>query len=430
MSRRLYEEQPLDRLLLTGRALEHARPLAGGRALASVLTRDDFAAVGGDDTENIVEALRAVRGVRAAVFVREAGPDGAWRVSLRTADPAVDVSEIARQGGGGGHRAAAGFSTPARPRRAAGVDRARARGPPRPGRSRWLRRLPRRGPPSGSSTSPPARPRTTSSPASAAGSGGGRRSGHAGTLDPFATGLLVVLVGRATRLADFLSGLDKSYRATIRTGFTSATGDTEGPIERAGEPAEADALRAALPAFTGRQRQRVPAFAAVKVGGERLYRKARAAARRSSGPSGRSRSTTCGWSTTSATAPRSSRSGAAPEPTSASSPPTSASGLGCGAYLTALRRTAVGGLSVEAAVPPEAVATVGGLDPGRGLGMPERVLSDDELADVRHGRPVAPGEARGGGGPVALLAPDGRLVAVARPGGSGLRPAVVLEDPA
>ena len=104
MSRRLYEEQPLDRLLLTGRALERARPLAGGRMLAAVLTREDFEAAGGDDTEGIVEVMRGVRGVRAAAFVREAGPDGAWRVSLRAADPAVDVSEIARQEGGGGHR--------------------------------------------------------------------------------------------------------------------------------------------------------------------------------------------------------------------------------------------------------------------------------------------------------------------------------------
>lgn len=111
MARVLYEEQPLDRLLLTGRALERARPLAGGRALGAVLRREDFAAVGGDDTEGIVEAMRGVRGVEAAAFVRQAGPDGAWRVSLRSADPAVDVSEIARQGGGGGHRAAAGFST-------------------------------------------------------------------------------------------------------------------------------------------------------------------------------------------------------------------------------------------------------------------------------------------------------------------------------
>ena len=111
MSRRLYEEQPLDRLLLMGRALERARRLAGGRMLAAVLTEDDFAAAGGDDTEGIVEVMRGVRGVRAAALVREAGPEGSYRVSLRTADPAIDVSVIAREEGGGGHRAAAGFST-------------------------------------------------------------------------------------------------------------------------------------------------------------------------------------------------------------------------------------------------------------------------------------------------------------------------------
>jgi phosphoesterase RecJ-like protein len=111
ISRRLYEEQPLERLLLIGKALEHARPLAGGRMLASVLTRSDFEATGGDDTEGIVEVLRGVRGMRAAALVSEAGPDGAWRVSLRSVDPDVDVSAIARDEGGGGHRAAAGFST-------------------------------------------------------------------------------------------------------------------------------------------------------------------------------------------------------------------------------------------------------------------------------------------------------------------------------
>lgn len=111
ISRRLYEEQPLERLLLTGRALEHARPLAGGRMLASVLTRDDFEATGGDDTEGIVEILRGVRGMRAAALVSQVGPEGAWRVSLRSVDPDVDVSAIARDEGGGGHRAAAGFST-------------------------------------------------------------------------------------------------------------------------------------------------------------------------------------------------------------------------------------------------------------------------------------------------------------------------------
>lgn len=111
MSRRLYEEQPLDRLLLMGRALEHARTLADGRVLAAVLTADDFARAGGDDSEGIVEVMRGVRGVSAAALVREAGPPGTWRVSLRAVDPAVDVSVIAREEGGGGHHAAAGFST-------------------------------------------------------------------------------------------------------------------------------------------------------------------------------------------------------------------------------------------------------------------------------------------------------------------------------
>ena len=111
ISRRLYEEQPLDRLLLLGRALEGAQSLAGGRMLAAVLTRADFEAAGGNDTEGIVEVMRGVRGMRAAALVSEAGPAGMYRVSLCTADPDVDVSAIAREEGGGGHRAAAGFST-------------------------------------------------------------------------------------------------------------------------------------------------------------------------------------------------------------------------------------------------------------------------------------------------------------------------------
>lgn len=111
VSRRLYEEQPLDRLKLMGKALERSQALAGGRMLAAVLTRADFDAAGGADTEGIVEVMRGVRGMRAAALVSEAGPAGMYRVSLRTADPDVDVSAIAREEGGGGHRAAAGFST-------------------------------------------------------------------------------------------------------------------------------------------------------------------------------------------------------------------------------------------------------------------------------------------------------------------------------
>lgn len=111
LAQRLYEDQPLDRLALMGRALAGSRTLAGGRMVAALLTRDDFAAAGGEDSEGIVEVMRSGRGVQVAALVRESGPPGSYRVSLRSVDPDVDMSAIAHEEGGGGHRAAAGFST-------------------------------------------------------------------------------------------------------------------------------------------------------------------------------------------------------------------------------------------------------------------------------------------------------------------------------
>jgi tRNA pseudouridine55 synthase len=93
--------------------------------------------------------------------------------------------------------------------------------------------------------------------------GRGVKVGHAGTLDPFATGLLIVLVGRATRVQRFLMALPKRYEAVARLGWTSTTGDVDGELAAGRLPAEP--LR--LP--TGRIRQRPPAYSAVKVGGER-----------------------------------------------------------------------------------------------------------------------------------------------------------------
>jgi phosphoesterase RecJ-like protein len=111
IARRLYEEQPPERMVLLGRALGRAQLRAGGRLMLSALSGEDFVAAGGDDSEGIVEVLREMRGVEVAGLVREAGPDGSHRVSLRSADGTVDVSSIARLEGGGGHRAAAGFSS-------------------------------------------------------------------------------------------------------------------------------------------------------------------------------------------------------------------------------------------------------------------------------------------------------------------------------
>ena len=99
--------------------------------------------------------------------------------------------------------------------------------------------------------------------------GRGVRVGHAGTLDPFATGLLLVLVGRATRAQRFLMALPKTYEVLARLGWTSTTGDPEGEIAPGRMPPEPLVLP------TGRVRQRPPAYSAVKVGGERAYRLAR-----------------------------------------------------------------------------------------------------------------------------------------------------------
>jgi tRNA pseudouridine55 synthase len=96
----------------------------------------------------------------------------------------------------------------------------------------------------------------------------GCKAGHAGTLDPFATGLLLVLLGRATRLQRFLVGLPKTYVARARLGWRSSTGDPDGELTETGR------VPSSLELPTGRVRQRVPMTSAVRVGGERLYRKA------------------------------------------------------------------------------------------------------------------------------------------------------------
>jgi tRNA pseudouridine55 synthase len=95
----------------------------------------------------------------------------------------------------------------------------------------------------------------------------GAKTGHAGTLDPFATGLMLILLGRATRLQRYLLGLPKTYRASARLGWRSSTGDPDGELTETGNVPD----DLSLP--TGTVRQRVPMTSAVKVGGERLYRK-------------------------------------------------------------------------------------------------------------------------------------------------------------
>lgn len=101
-----------------------------------------------------------------------------------------------------------------------------------------------------------------------------KKVGHAGTLDPFATGLLIVVVGRATKIARFFVDQPKEYICTVRFGVSSDTGDLTGSLTGTGRRTARDAVETVLPRFIGSIRQRVPMTSAVKVDGERLYRKA------------------------------------------------------------------------------------------------------------------------------------------------------------
>lgn len=100
--------------------------------------------------------------------------------------------------------------------------------------------------------------------------------GHTGTLDPFATGLLILLAGKATKKAPELTKKDKVYEATIRLGETSTTGDPEGEITATGAelPSE-EQIAEVLKQFTGKIEQRPPIFSAIKINGERAYKLAR-----------------------------------------------------------------------------------------------------------------------------------------------------------
>lgn len=251
------------------------------------------------------------------------------------------------------------------------------------------------------------------------------RTGHTGTLDPFATGLLIVLTGRATRLAPFVSGLDKSYLATVRLGARSESGDPEGPITPGGEPPDEAALRAALAATLGASQQQVPALSAVRVDGERLYARTRRGeeVERPTRQIVVSRADLVSYDAMTGLADVDIRCG--PGTYVRQFAVDLGEALGCGGYCQALRRTEVGNLCVSDAIPLDAVI------PGCGVDALEVVrhlqvepITAEELAEVLHGRPV-PRRGVAAAGPVALER-DGSLVAVAEARDDALRPRVVL----
>jgi tRNA pseudouridine55 synthase len=229
------------------------------------------------------------------------------------------------------------------------------------------------------------------------------RVGHAGTLDPFATGVLLVLVGRATRAQRFLMALPKTYRVVARLGWTSDTGDREGSLEHTGNvPAE---LR--LP--TGELMQRPPAYSAVHVGGERAYRRAR----RGEAVLTEERPVTVHrfellWR-------EGERVGLEIECSAGTYVRQLVADLG-DAYCEALERTAVGPFRLEEADPERLVPLNEAL-----AFLPERALEPEEARRVSHGQRLA-GRADG---PLRLTA-GGELVAIAEPGADALKPVVVF----
>ena len=256
----------------------------------------------------------------------------------------------------------------------------------------------------------------------------GRKLGHTGTLDPFATGLLVVLHGRATRLADALSGADKRYLAEVRFGATSTTDDPEGAIEETGLRTDAAAVTAALPGFVGAIEQVPPAASAVHVDGERAYRRFRRG-EAVTVPARRVHVHAIDlmhFDDRSQIAELDVRCGSGTYVRSIARDLGTA--LGCGAHLTALRRTEVGRFRVEDAAAPDAIAAASAgdlawLPPLAAVAeLPRHDLDDAEWTEIRHGRRID-GD---GQGRIALVH-DGRLIAVGEADAGRIAPRTVLE---
>jgi tRNA pseudouridine55 synthase len=256
---------------------------------------------------------------------------------------------------------------------------------------------------------------------------GVRKVGHAGTLDPMATGLLLMGVGRATRLLRFLGDLPKEYEGAAVLGVETDTLDADGVVVRKDAEAAAavteDALRAAMAALVGEIEQTPPAYSAVKVRGERLYRSARRGELRE--------------------APARTVRVDAFDLTSLSRPAFAfhvrcsggtyvrslvrdvGSALGCGAHLSRLRRTAIGRFRAEDGRAPD--------DPGPPLDpvaavehLPSVALSADEAVAASYGRVLGPA---GIDGPYRVHGQDGALVGIYHDEGTKAVPELILAVP-
>jgi tRNA pseudouridine55 synthase len=263
---------------------------------------------------------------------------------------------------------------------------------------------------------------------------GTRKIGHAGTLDPMATGLLVLGMNSSTRLLTYLVGLGKEYSATIRLGQSSDTDDAEGTL---GDAASADALaavtdeavREGIAALTGEIQQVPSSFSAIKVDGKRAYALARAgeevelvsravtiyafevlAIRRDAGFVDVDVRVECSSGTYIRALARD-----------------LGAGLEVGGHLTALRRSKVGPFAVaDAATLDDLVVNDRLLAPASVATalFPSRDLAEQDVIDLVHGKRLALPDLDGVEGPIAALAPDGRLVGLLEMRGASAKPLV------
>lgn len=257
---------------------------------------------------------------------------------------------------------------------------------------------------------------------------GEQRVGHLGTLDPFAKGLLVLVVGHATRLAAFAAEWPKAYEGVMRLGVTTDTDDLTGAVVATAPwsgvtPAQ---LATVIESFRGRYEQRPPAYSAVKIAGERAYARARRgeavepAARgvdireleivEAAVPDLQFRATVSGGTYLRSLARD------------------IGAKLGCGAHLVALRRTGVGPLRLEDAVAPEAVTPRSVRDASILVAhLQRRQLNEKERDAVVHGRPIQSTQIEDAEYPIALFAGE-ELVAIAERVGEVLKPRVVVAE--
>ncbi len=280
---------------------------------------------------------------------------------------------------------------------------------------------------------------------------GTRRVGHGGTLDPLATGVLLLLADEATKLSPYLTGADKAYLAWVVLGLGTPTLDAEGPVVERGDAGALTAagVAAALTPFLSLTTQLPPAYAAIKQGGVKGYE----AARRGEAldlpprPAGYRRLELLAFGAWDAVPRGWTRDGAGwrPDPSAPAPlpPPLDAhaptavialevrsgtyvrafardlgAALGVPAHLGGLRRTRAGAVDIEAAVPLEALPDAAPLDPVALLGLPTVAFDAASAARLRDGQRVAASFA----GRAAIVDPDGRLVAVAEADEGRARP--------